>query len=69
MNYVCNILAKSTISQSLQVPPPPHGCQLLPLKSAAIYVNDENLTTDVSKEVHFSLGGGEAREFYTQPKP
>ena len=69
LNYACDILAKSAVSRSMVVALPSRGLQLLPLESAAVFVQDNKLTTDVSKEVRFALGEREARDFYTRPKP
>ena len=39
----------------------------LSLEKAAVFVNGNKLTTDVSKEVRFCLGESDARQFYTAP--
>jgi len=67
LNCVCDGLAKAAIVASMERPLPRPGKQLLPLERAAVFVNGNKLTTDVSKEVRFCLGESDARQFYTAP--
>ena len=68
LNCVCDYLAKSAVSRSMMNSLPARGQQLLPMETAAVFVDGVKLTTDVAKEVRFCLGEQEARAFYTAPK-
>jgi hypothetical protein len=67
LNCVCDGLAKAAVSRSMEDPLPRNINQLLPLEKAAVFVNGNKLTTDVSKEARFCLGESDARQFYTAP--
>ena len=65
---LCDGLAKEAVERR-QMPQTPvrTGPQLLPLEKIAVYVDGVKLTSDVSKDIRFSLGKVEARKFYTAP--
>ena len=69
LNVICDGLAKEAVERR-QMPQTPirTGPQLLPLEKIAVYVDGVKLTSDVSKDIRFSLGKVEARKFYTAPK-
>ena len=68
INCVCDGLAKAVMTRSLMSVTMHRDKYLLPLKYAAMYVENPKFTTDVSAKVCHCLEEAEARAFYTIPK-
>ena len=67
LNCVCDTLAKSAVTRSLQ---PAHirtTTLRLPCESAAVVISGIKQTSDVATEARFALGFKEAEKFYTTP--
>jgi hypothetical protein len=65
LNCVCDDLAKKAVRRSFATPLPREGPYILPMEKAAVIINGEKLTSDVSKEVRYVLGKADAERFYT----
>ena len=66
LNCECDTLAKEAVTTSLS-DLTPMITRRLPRESVAVYVNGLKQTSDVSRDVRYSLGKSEARSFYTRP--
>ena len=66
LNCECDTLAKEAVTSSLS-DLTPMITRRLPRESVAVYVNGLKQTSDVSRDVRYSLGKSEARKFYTRP--
>lgn len=66
LNVHCNALAGQAVGYSLASDKSKSLLDaILPCKSAAVFINGQKLTSDVSGEVRFELGRYEARKFFT----
>ena len=67
-NVICDTLAKQAVQAAITNPSPREALhQLLPCEQAALIVNGQKQTTDVSTDLRFYLGIREAWKFFTQP--
>jgi hypothetical protein len=68
LNVLCNGLVNGAIKGYLKRDSPLHlATTLLPLETAAVFIDNEKSTTDVGPNARYLLGAKEARRFYTSP--
>ena len=67
LNCHCDSTAKAAVQHSLHCLDPWSKKQVLPCESAAVFVRGIKQTTDVARDVRFTLGLHDARALYTTP--
>ena len=67
LNCHCGYTAKAAVQLSLHCLDPRAKKQVLPCKSAVVFVRGVKQTTNVSTDVRFTLGMHDAKELYTTP--